>query len=513
MSQSPTLSFRIRPDGVAVVSCKARGVLCATLSPSFFDDFQRTLDELEKNASVKAIILSFGPRPWTSGSTLNILEALKTSAQAEALCRRGHPLAARIARPRKPIVAEVQGPLLSDGLALALACQGRVASDDAETLMGFPELRLGLVPVLHGLQRLAEKGGLKAALDFGLTGETLSVSTAKALGIVDEVGPPSELEERCANLAMRLTNRPENPKREAWREVLDRAASARNPLHRALLFREAQKRLLGKHRAHYPAPARALDVLRAFFNKALDASKDVEALVFGELVVSETTQRLVEIFADGSLPRLPSDPAPITPRVELVRTADALAAFARKYAENAVIVAIQEAPDAYSTRVLRPYLSEAARLLNEGVPRESVDEALIAWGWSVGAVALLSSMSPPLAERFVPNSARKELGGAAERGLRATAEESQMRCCLAFVNEAVLCLAEGVLSSPREGDLGAVLGLGFPAFRGGPFRYLDAVGAPETVRRLEALRARFGPRFTPAPLLREMANDGRRFYE
>ena len=82
----------------------------------------------------------------------------------------------------------------------------------------------------------------------------------------------------------------------------------------------------------------------------------------------------------------------------------------------------------------------------------------------------------------------------------------------AFLNEAVSCLQEGVLRSPRDGDVGALFGLGFPPFLGGPFRYLDHLGARFAVEMLEKLRARHGDRFTPAAMLVELAKEGGRFH-
>jgi 3-hydroxyacyl-CoA dehydrogenase len=91
-------------------------------------------------------------------------------------------------------------------------------------------------------------------------------------------------------------------------------------------------------------------------------------------------------------------------------------------------------------------------------------------------------------------------------------EEIVQRCVLAMVNEAVLCLEEGVLRSPRDGDIGAVFGVGFPPFRGGPFRYVDSESAEKTVEQLEDLNARFPSRFAPAALLLDMASGRRSFY-
>ena len=83
---------------------------------------------------------------------------------------------------------------------------------------------------------------------------------------------------------------------------------------------------------------------------------------------------------------------------------------------------------------------------------------------------------------------------------------------LQLVNEAIRCLGERILRSARDGDIGAVFGLGFPPFRGGPFRYADAIGPKGLLDRLERWHDKFGDRFEPAPLLVENARAGQRFY-
>ena len=91
--------------------------------------------------------------------------------------------------------------------------------------------------------------------------------------------------------------------------------------------------------------------------------------------------------------------------------------------------------------------------------------------------------------------------------------EIQDRLVLLFVNEAIRCLEEGVLQSPADGDLGAVLGLGFPPFRGGPFHYAETLGLTALADKLGALAQAHGSRYEPAELLVERARQGRTFFE
>ena len=83
---------------------------------------------------------------------------------------------------------------------------------------------------------------------------------------------------------------------------------------------------------------------------------------------------------------------------------------------------------------------------------------------------------------------------------------------LIMVNEALHCMEESVLESALDGDVGAVFGLGFPPFTGGPFRYVDYVGAAKIRGVLEDLSVKYGTRFKPCKLLNERAETGGKFY-
>jgi enoyl-CoA hydratase/carnithine racemase/3-hydroxyacyl-CoA dehydrogenase len=188
---------------------------------------------------------------------------------------------------------------------------------------------------------------------------------------------------------------------------------------------------------------------------------------------------------------------------------------------------------------------------------EAVDAALTAFGFPVGPITLLDEvgidvggkvgqvLSEGFGTRMMPSDSLRrvvESGRTGRKGRRGfyvydeagkkgevdpsvyevlpggsqrtdvPAEEIQRRCVLAMVNEAALCLEERVLRSSRDGDVGAVFGLGFPPFRGGPFRYVDSQGAARVVDDLHQLNERFPGRFAPATVLVQHARAQQRFY-
>jgi 3-hydroxyacyl-CoA dehydrogenase/enoyl-CoA hydratase/3-hydroxybutyryl-CoA epimerase len=226
--------------------------------------------------------------------------------------------------------------------------------------------------------------------------------------------------------------------------------------------------------------------------------------------------------------------------------------------QGKTVIVVRDGAGFYTSRVLGPYLNEASFLLTEGVPVGAIDDALVRFGFPVGPVTLLDEVGidvgqkvgkilhdafgarmapPPGIERLVEDqrlgkkngrgfynygSKKKKQKREVDRSVYAVlgvepktdlpSGEIAQRCVLQMVNEAAYCLGEGILRSARDGDVGAVFGLGFPPFRGGPFRYVDAVGASEIVRRLSGYEKSQGVRFAPAPLLLEMAKDNRLFY-
>lgn len=220
------------------------------------------------------------------------------------------------------------------------------------------------------------------------------------------------------------------------------------------------------------------------------------------------------------------------------------------------VIVVNDGPGFYTTRILAPYMNEALVLLDEGASIEFLDKIMKDYGYPVGPMALLDevgfdvgahvaeTMGPKFAERGVESSNKAdELLDAGYRGRKnkrgmykynsgkkkevnteiyeyfggssrtnRNKETAQQRMALTMINEAAWCLEEGILKSPEDGDLGAILGLGFPPFLGGPFRYIDQTGVQKVVDQLNEFTEKFGPRFKPAQILVDYAKEGKRFY-
>src|SRR5205085_5039245 len=171
--------------------------------------------------------------------------------------------------------------------------------------LGQPEVQRGLIPGGGGTQRLPQLIGIAQAMDLILTGKSVRALKARKLGLVDEVVPKAILLEVARRRARELAEgelRIERRKVELKlpkllrTEVLQQIALEDNPVGRRILFQHARKALLAKTRGHYPAPERALEAIRIGTEKGPEEGYRAEANVFGELMVSDVSRRLVKIF-------------------------------------------------------------------------------------------------------------------------------------------------------------------------------------------------------------------------
>ena len=252
----------------------------------------------------------------------------------------------------------------------------------------------------------------------------------------------------------------------------------------------------------------------------------------------------------------PAQKIPLLEIVKTERTPDWVlgTAFAVGLKQGKTVIVVNDAPGFYTTRILAAYMNEALVLLEEGGEVAQIDRAMRAFGFPVGPLTLLDEVGIDVGAKITevmrdffeergvtPSRAGQEVveagykgrknkkgfykyegGGDKEKEVnpdiyeffggpsRKTLPPKLIQDRLAFMmmNEAARCLEEGVIASPTDGDVGAVFGLGFPPFLGGPFWYMDARGLGEVVGTLSELEQTHGPRFKPADILREKLESG-----
>ncbi|WP_434639472.1 fatty acid oxidation complex subunit alpha FadJ [Klebsiella sp. I138] len=707
MEMTSAFTLDIRPDNVAVITIDTPGEKMNTLKAEFGHQVRAIVRQIRDNKSLRGVVMiSAKPDNFIAGADINMIARCSTAQEAEALARQGQQIMAEIHGLTIPVIAAIHGACLGGGLELALACHGRVCSDDDKTRLGLPEVQLGLLPGSGGTQRLPRLIGVSSALEMILTGKQLRARQALKAGLVDEVVPHSILLQTAVELA--LKGRP------ASRSMPIRERVLAGPLGRSLLFRLVGKKTRQKTQGNYPATERILQVIENGLAHGCSSGYAEEARAFGELAMTPQSQALRSIFfastdlkkdpgasaqagplnrigilggglmgggiayvtaCKGGLPVRIKDiqarginhalkyswelldkqvrrrylraserdrqlalisgstdfdgfahrdvvieavfedltlkqqmvadieahcgpqtifasntsslpigeiaaqasrpgqviglhffsPVEKMPLVEVIphqhtapQTIATVVKLAKMQGKTPIVVA--DKAGFYVNRILAPYINEAMRLLVEGEPIEHIDKSLVKFGFPVGPIQLLDEVGidtgtkilPVLeaawGERFSPpaniidailNDDRKgrknsrgfylyetkgrtskkrpdaavySLLGVSAPQARLSAQQISERCVMLMLNEAARCFDEQVIRSARDGDIGAVFGIGFPPFLGGPFRYMDKLGAGEVVAILQRLAAQYGPRFTPCENLLRMAEQGATFW-
>src|SRR5512138_3691875 len=184
----------IRADGIAVVTFDLPGEKVNKLTAAVMEELDGLLERLAADGSVKALVFASGKADtFIAGADIAEIRDITDAARGEALSRRGQAVFRRIEEMPFPTVAAIHGACLGGGFELALACDHRVISDDARTVLGLPEVKIGIMPGFGGTQRLPRLAGLINGLDLIVTGRNVRPRQAKRLGLADAVVPQGSL--------------------------------------------------------------------------------------------------------------------------------------------------------------------------------------------------------------------------------------------------------------------------------------------------------------------------------
>src|ERR1043166_2765857 len=224
-------------DGIALLTLDVPGEPVNALGSGIIGELEGLLARIRDDAGARAVVLISGkPDHFVAGADIQEFIQIRTAQEGEALSRAGQEMIGRVERFPKPIVVAIHGACLGLGCELALACAWRVASDSAKTVIGLPEVQIGILPGAGGCQRLPRLIGVRAALDIILAGRSERAAKAFKLGLVDELVPPSILRHTAVAAADRIARQGVPLRQRTGSLLLDR-----NPLGRRLLYTQPRK--------------------------------------------------------------------------------------------------------------------------------------------------------------------------------------------------------------------------------------------------------------------------------
>lgn len=251
----------IARDGALAILTLNRPEVLNALDAEVIRRLATAFAEIEADAAVRAVILTgAGERAFAAGADIGELSALEGPVAAERLARRGHALTLAIEQLRVPVIAAVNGFALGGGCELAMACDIRLASENAK--FGQPEVNLGLIPGYGGTQRTTRLVGMGMAMYLCLSGEMIDAAEALRIGLVQRVVPLADLLGEAKKLALTIAAKAPLAVSASKRAIRDGAALG---IHEALAleavhfgtmtatndFREGTRAFLDKRKAAF----------------------------------------------------------------------------------------------------------------------------------------------------------------------------------------------------------------------------------------------------------------------
>jgi len=291
-------------EGIARITLDAADEKVNVLNGRFLQDLDRVATALASKPGISAaVVLSAKEGGFIAGADINEIEQVTDPVQGAELAAEGQRILGRFESLPFPVVAAIHGHCMGGGTEFVLACNYRIAADDAS--IALPEVKLGIFPGFGGTQRLPRLVGIEKALDIILSGRTVRAAEADRIGLVDRTVPRQKLEEAAIAFTREVIGSGTKiaADRAAKRGGLRALLLEGNPLGRALLFSLAQKTTLKKTGGHYPSPLKAIEVMRKGLGVSLEAGLKVEAQGLGEMIVTPQSKSLVHLFHLSQRPK------------------------------------------------------------------------------------------------------------------------------------------------------------------------------------------------------------------
>ncbi len=284
--------------GILKVRIDRRDKSANALSKGMLDELQRLIAEIRRDAAVRGVMfLSGKPGSFIVGADVTEMKTMAGGAEAAELSKLGQRVFELLETLHVPTVALISGACLGGGLEFAMSCRYRIADDHAKTLLGLPEVKLGLIPGWGGTVRLPKLVGLIEALPMILTGRMLSGRQARSKGLVHDLVPVEALPfvgEDLLRTVIKLGTAStlfKRPKRSLAARLTESIPPLRN-----FAFGKAEGKVRHETKGNYPAPLAAIEVLRAGFRQPPSIGFAAESAAIGRLGDSPVTRECLRLF-------------------------------------------------------------------------------------------------------------------------------------------------------------------------------------------------------------------------
>ncbi len=291
---SPAFHLDVGTDRLATLTFDCPDRKVNVFTREVLDELESLVDRLAGRDDVDALVLLSGKEgSFIAGADVALIAEVADPLAAEAGARFGQRVFAAWESLPFPTVAAIRGICLGGGTELSLASTYRVASDRDDTRIGFPEIKIGILPGWGGSTRLPRLVGAEQALDMILTGGNVRPKKALGIGLVDALLPDARFLDLVRDFALARRGA-KAPKRGGT--GLKGLLLEKNPVGRRILFDQAAKRVAARTGGHYPAPPEALRVVRTGLEQGLQAGFNAEAQAVAALATSRVAKNLIHVF-------------------------------------------------------------------------------------------------------------------------------------------------------------------------------------------------------------------------
>jgi 3-hydroxyacyl-CoA dehydrogenase / enoyl-CoA hydratase / 3-hydroxybutyryl-CoA epimerase len=274
--------------GVAILTYDIPGRPMNVISDQATRELDEMVDAIAADNDIKSVVLIGKPTNFLAGADIGMIQNVKTEEDAYQMSRALQKVFQKLEDLSKPVIAAIHGPCLGGGLELALACHYRIATTSPKTVLGLPEVKLGLLPGAGGTQRLPRLIPLDQGMEGVLTGKNFRPENAKALGLVDEAVPEEKLKEIAYQRALAMAQ---------GKMTIARKLPPLPPAQMmAGLYEQAKGMVMKQAKGIYPAPMEILEAVYKGLSEGPEAGYEEESRRFGKLVLTKEAAALMHVF-------------------------------------------------------------------------------------------------------------------------------------------------------------------------------------------------------------------------